>query len=892
MSNDWRNEFATEEQKEKLRFFGCTWCGDITMGKASDALEECAKQFPGIEAAYKNRPITDDQLDELRSLGQEPVRKFTCGEAMELIESIKTRNAKRREDAAAIIQKETNAKVEAHLHPGAPQIADENLTTIIDRYPLESTIQEPGMVASPSAAITGQHDGKTTDQDWRNASATEKQKEKLRAFGCKFDEDISVGQASDTLVEFARQFPDREAIWQLQKRKWAKVPGKFSVKEFDQLEKPPAQKITIQKTEQDAPQPSVRHEGFFYGESSPAKSAEQLDGKTTDQDWHNAPATDKQKQTADEQHGTDAPRVSEAGGSKGAIEWDKWFKERRNQPDKTLSEEVTIQEATKPQNSSPREIIPEVPKDLRPSYQMFCPVCDGRIEVLLGAVGKICACPNCKAEVTPVFFKSTSANNFIPARVAPNYTQPRPAIHKPTTYISNIPIERFTKWLDIVLERNNKCLGGHWLPVGHVFYPFREYTTLTKGLCCQIADAIESRGYCVEPDARFGSGKYEKLDTLALFKSFDGDPIRPSTAYLGAANLLRLCIHITTADGQIDLVELDVFSQAIENLHGLSLTDHKRLLILEQLLVQELSSASKTAAKIARAVPADKRLVIGKLLVEVAAANNFITDGERRALEDIFKLLKIRDDTLEKLINEVCPWPQREVVQNDVSEGDRQLWNQWRIEHPGVVVDDSTLTEMKWNFNDWKALNARWRDLHNKLAARKEQSRTAPEAGSQKISVLATFLAAGRRLGIRGKKIPEPIAMPAPKDFALDPAKIFAIQNDTKEVTAILSIVMEDEPEKLFAPSATITLPAQEIPKVSSYSNPSVQPTRFNGLDAAFHPVLERLLARDSWPQKDFKSLADEFHFMPLNIRDTLNEWADEKLGDFILDGEDPPRRF
>ena len=27
---------------------------------------------------------------------------------------------------------------------------------------------------------------------------------------------------------------------------------------------------------------------------------------------------------------------------------------------------------------------------------------------------------------------------------------------------------------------------------------------------------------------------------------------------------------------------------------------------------------------------------------------------------------------------------------------------------------------------------------------------------------------------------------------------------------------------------------------------------------------------------------------MPLSIRDTLNEWADEVLGDFILDGEDP----
>ena len=27
---------------------------------------------------------------------------------------------------------------------------------------------------------------------------------------------------------------------------------------------------------------------------------------------------------------------------------------------------------------------------------------------------------------------------------------------------------------------------------------------------------------------------------------------------------------------------------------------------------------------------------------------------------------------------------------------------------------------------------------------------------------------------------------------------------------------------------------------------------------------------------------------MPLGVCDALNEWADEQLGDFLLDGEDP----
>jgi hypothetical protein len=46
MNPDWRDNPATEKQKDKLRFFGCTWEVGITAGQADDMLELCAKQFP------------------------------------------------------------------------------------------------------------------------------------------------------------------------------------------------------------------------------------------------------------------------------------------------------------------------------------------------------------------------------------------------------------------------------------------------------------------------------------------------------------------------------------------------------------------------------------------------------------------------------------------------------------------------------------------------------------------------------------------------------------------------------------------------------------------------------------------------------------------------------
>ena len=86
MNSDWRNEPATENQKEKLRFFGCTWDEGITAGQASDALEECARQFPDAEAAYqKSQPATEEQKDKLHFFGCTWNGDITVGHASDAL---------------------------------------------------------------------------------------------------------------------------------------------------------------------------------------------------------------------------------------------------------------------------------------------------------------------------------------------------------------------------------------------------------------------------------------------------------------------------------------------------------------------------------------------------------------------------------------------------------------------------------------------------------------------------------------------------------------------------------------------------------------------------------------------------------------------------------------
>jgi hypothetical protein len=91
----WRCDAVTEKQKNKLRYFGCTWDEGITKGQASDAIEECIKAFPDVDRNYYNRAATDEQLKTLQAYLRpkretpddyaDPDKPLTYGQAKDLI---------------------------------------------------------------------------------------------------------------------------------------------------------------------------------------------------------------------------------------------------------------------------------------------------------------------------------------------------------------------------------------------------------------------------------------------------------------------------------------------------------------------------------------------------------------------------------------------------------------------------------------------------------------------------------------------------------------------------------------------------------------------------------------------------------------------------------------
>ena len=332
---------------------------------------------------------------------------------------------------------------------------------------------------------------------------------------------------------------------------------------------------------------------------------------------------------------------------------------------------------------------------------------------------------------------------------------------------------------------------------------------LNLRLSQRISQRIEEAGYCVEPDPRFGGDTYDWGQTVLLFKLFEGDPAAASPAYVGAANLLRLSVFVAAADGRVDPQELQVFSKLIEQQLQFTKTELKRLQLLERVLTEDVSTAVKRATKVAKSIPVEKRPLIAKVLVRLAAVDGAITKGEYSALERIFKIFEIPHSELERFIREVRP-PSEEIT----------------IEGPTT------------------------------------------ESG--------------------GEPIPQPFDQQRPQ-FVIDMTRVLAITTETKEVIGLLSAVLSEEHEQL--PNGDIRRSPAKVELLASRPQLTANPQqidRFPGLDASYHSILDRLLAREVWPRSEFCALAGEANMMPLKVCDAINEWSDEALGDFLLEGEDP----
>jgi len=122
---------------------------------------------------------------------------------------------------------------------------------------------------------------------------------------------------------------------------------------------------------------------------------------------------------------------------------------------------------------------------------------------------------------------------------------------------------------------------------------------------------------------------------------------------------------------------------------------------------------------------------------------------------------------------------------------------------------------------------------------------------------------------------PPPDAPPGKRGGALDAELIRRIQDETREVSAVLADIYRDEHagDGEHAPD-----PPQAPPG-----------SRFAGLDAEHAALAAALAVRTEWPRAEYEAEARSRGLLPDGAMETLNMWAYEVLGDALADDGDDP---
>ncbi len=142
-------------------------------------------------------------------------------------------------------------------------------------------------------------------------------------------------------------------------------------------------------------------------------------------------------------------------------------------------------------------------------------------------------------------------------------------------------------------------------------------------------------------------------------------------------------------------------------------------------------------------------------------------------------------------------------------------------------------------------------------------------------------VAGAERSGMGGEAIP---ARPShkPAAFALNQDRIKALTQETHEVISLLSVVMA-EPEEAPCPPPVVAPPA-------AVEAVSIQ--WLSGLEVRYHAAVVVLVRHDEIMTSDFDCIAADHHLMPEDLFNAVNTWADETLGDFLLERGENIRIF
>lgn len=143
---------------------------------------------------------------------------------------------------------------------------------------------------------------------------------------------------------------------------------------------------------------------------------------------------------------------------------------------------------------------------------------------------------------------------------------------------------------------------------------------------------------------------------------------------------------------------------------------------------------------------------------------------------------------------------------------------------------------------------------------------------------------AGRKSGLAGEPIP-PLPQRHETGLTLDPTRIEEILRDSRGAGIQIGLVLKDA-----SPTEATEEPGPGDDAGIQTEMNSETVSVLNSLDERYRPFLEGLLRREQqeWHGKDFEQLVREHGLMVSAAIGAINEWAEQVLGDFLIEDGDP----
>ncbi|MFA4860674.1 TerB N-terminal domain-containing protein [Methanoregula sp.] len=136
----------------------------------------------------------------------------------------------------------------------------------------------------------------------------------------------------------------------------------------------------------------------------------------------------------------------------------------------------------------------------------------------------------------------------------------------------------------------------------------------------------------------------------------------------------------------------------------------------------------------------------------------------------------------------------------------------------------------------------------------------------------------------KGEAIPPPVVKPA---FVIDKEKLRQTMDDTRAVQIILASVFEQEQEEIVVDiEPEVNVPEVSIKADSPQNDIDLPfpPETIPLLDVKYLLMLHDIMKSAELSQDEFTGLAKKHNLMPRAAFDDINTWADEELGDFLLE--------